>query len=144
MTSSTDVQASNVIPLRTAARVVWETSRELRGSFSGWHIWYSTWSAKWNAHRKGQEPYFGPVPDEAPVFMVSASSAPQLENLLEWQTLGDLRREFPGWRIGRTHSGCWYAMTRSQHSVRLVQRPALVLLIEMLRALTRYERLSAR
>jgi hypothetical protein len=89
MSDSTDVQATNVIPLRTAARVVWETSRKLRGSFPGWHIWYSTWSASWNAHRKGHEPYFGPVPEGVPVFMVSASSAPQLIALLEWQTLVD-------------------------------------------------------
>ena len=140
MTGSTDIQAINVIPLQTAARAVWETSSELRSSYPGWHIWYSTWSASWNAYRKGQEPYFGPVPDGAPVFMVSASSVPQLVALLEWQTLGDLRREFPGWQIGRTDSGCWYAMTRGQRSVRLIQGLAAAPFGETMRALTRRQR----
>ena len=136
MTGSIDARAVDVIPLRTGTRVVWETLRELRGTFSGWHIWYSTWSASWNAHRKGQEPYFGPVPDGAPVFMVSAPTAPQLVALLEWQTLGDMTREFPDWQIGRTDAGWWYGTARAQHGVRLIQSVAAAPLGETIRALT--------
>ena len=72
MTGSPQDQAVDVIPLRTPARVVWETLSGIRASFPGWHVWHSIDSATWNAHRKGQEPYFGPVPDGEPVFMVSS------------------------------------------------------------------------
>ncbi len=139
MTDNPDTEAVNVVvPLRTPARAAWEASRELCRSFSGWHIWYSVWSASWNAHRKEQEPYFGHVSDGAPLFMVSASSATQLAASLEWQTLGDMAREFPAWRFGRTDSGGWYALNRGQCSVRVVQASVPASLVETVRALARY------
>jgi hypothetical protein len=138
MTGSPQDQAVDVIPLRTAARMVWETLREIRASFPGWHVWHSIDSATWNAHRKGQEPYFGPVPDGEPVFMVSSSSAAYLVALLEAQTLSDMAREFPGWRIRRTGSGGWCASVRGQCGFRLIQGPTARPLKETLRALAQH------
>jgi hypothetical protein len=138
MTEGADVPAVNVVPLRTPARIVWEALGEIRASFPGWHVWHTADSATWNAHRKGQEPYFGPLPEGAPVFMVSASRASQLVALLECQTLGDMTREFSGWRIGRTATGSWYALTRGRYGVRLVQGQDAAPLEETVRALTRH------
>jgi hypothetical protein len=137
MTTGTDVQAVNVVPLRTLARIVWETLPEIRASFPGGHVWYSDYSATWNAHRKGGEPYFGPVPAGMPTFMVSSSSAAHLIALLEGQALIDMSREFAAWRIGRTDTGGWYALTRGRYGVRLIQSRVLTTLTETVRALTR-------
>jgi hypothetical protein len=137
MTDDADVQVLNVIPLRTSARVMWETLRDIRASFPGWYVWHSAGSSTWNAHREGREPYFGPVPEGAPVFMVSASNAAQLMVMLEWQTLGDMAREFPAWRVGRTDSGGWYALARGHYGVRLIHGPAAAPLRETVRALIR-------
>jgi hypothetical protein len=143
MTVGTDVQAVNVVPLRTLARIVWETLPEIRASFPGWHVWYSDYSASWNAHRKGWEPYFGPVPDGAPIFMVSGSSAAYLITLLEDQTLIDITSGFPAWRIRRTGSGGWCASARGECGVRLVQGPAVAPLKETVCALTRHRQTSS-
>jgi hypothetical protein len=142
MTESSDVRAVNVVPLRTPARIAWETLRQIRASFPGWHVWYTTGSATWNAHREGREPYFGPVPDGAPVFMVSGSSAAYLIALLEGQTLIDMASEFPAWRIRRTSSGGWCAFTRGERGVRLVQSSAVAPLKETVHALAQHRRLS--
>jgi hypothetical protein len=143
MTGSPQDHAVDVIPLRTPARVVWETLSAIRASFPDWHVWHSINSATWNAHRKGQDPYFGPVPDGEPVFMVSSSSAAYLVALLEAQTLSDMAREFPGWRIRRTGSGGWCASVRGQCGFRLIQGSAERPLRETLRALAQH-RQSAR
>lgn len=142
MTDLADSQAINVIPLRTPARIVWETLSEIRASFPGWHVWLSTDSATWNAHREGREPYFGPVPDGAPVFMVSSSSAAYLVALLEAQTLADMTREFPAWQIRRTGSGGWCAVARGEHGVRLVQSSTVAPLMATVRALTHHRQKS--
>jgi hypothetical protein len=138
MTEIADAQAVNVVSLPTPARIVWESLRGIRASFPGWHVWCTADSATWNAHREGREPFFGPLPDGAPVFMVSASTAAQLVALLERQTLGDMTREFPTWRIGRTDSGNWYALSHGRCGVRLVQGRDAALLRETVRALIRY------
>jgi hypothetical protein len=138
MTRSPQGQVVDVIPLQTPARIVWETLRGIRASFPGWHVWYSIDSATWNAHRKGQEPYFGSVPDGEPVFMVSSSSAAHLRSLLEAQTLSDMAREFPAWRIRRTGSGGWCASARGRCGVWLVQSPTESPLRETLRAMTQH------
>ena len=138
MTGSPQDQAVDVIPLRTPARVVWETLSGIRASFPDWHVWHSIGSATWNAHRKGQEPYFGPVPDGEPVFMVSSSSAAYLVALLEAQTLSDMVREFPAWRIRRTGSGGWCASVRGQCGFRLIQGSTERPLRETLRALAQH------
>jgi hypothetical protein len=135
-------QNAEVILLRTPGRIIWETLREIRTSFPGWHVWHSAGSATWNAHRKECEPYFGPVPDGAPVFMVSSSSAAYLVTLLEGQTLSDIAREFPVWRIRRTGSGGWCAFARGAHGVRLVQSSAVAPLRETMRALTQHRQKS--
>ena len=138
MTERSDVQAVNVVSLRTPARIAWEALHEIRASFPSWHVWYSVHSATWNAHRKGQEPYFGFVPDGVPMFMVSASTAAELVALLEWQVLGDMAREFPTWQVGRTDSGTWYALTHTQYDIRLVQGTPLIPLMETVRAIAQH------
>jgi hypothetical protein len=133
---------AEVILLRTPARIIGETLREIRAAFPGWHVWYSAGSATWNAHREGREPYFGPVPEGAPLFMVSGSSAAYLVTLLEGQTLSDIAREFPVWRIRRTGSGGWCAFARGEYGVRLVQSSAVAPLRETIRALTQHRQKS--
>src|ERR1700761_2226937 len=135
---SPDNHGAEVIPLRTLARVVWEALEDVRASFPAWHIWYSDFSETWNAHRKGLEPWFGPVPDGAPVFMISGSTAADLVAELEDQTLADMAREFPSWRVSRTHSGGWGARTRTASCTRLVQSSAASPLAETIRAISRH------
>ena len=133
-----DGRAASVITLRTPAVIIQETLSEIRASFPGWHVWHDTWwSGTWNAHREDRKPYFGPVPDGAPVFMVCAHSAPALVALLERQTLIDMGTEFPGWRIRRTGSGGWYAFACGPYGVRVIQDLAITPLRDTLRALTR-------
>jgi hypothetical protein len=79
------------------------------------------------------------VPDGEPVFMVSSSSASNLVALLEAQTLSDMAREFPGWRIRRTGSGGWCASVRGQCGFRLVQSPTESPLRETLRAMAQHK-----
>ena len=136
-----DGPAASLITLRTPAMIIQERLSEIRVSFPGWHVWHDTWwSDTWNAHREDRKPYFGPVPDGTPVFMVCAPSAPALVALLERQTLIDMGTEFPDWRIRRTGSGGWYAFAHGPHGVRAVQDLAITPLRETLRTLTRQRR----
>jgi hypothetical protein len=134
---------AEIIPLRTPALVAWEVVQGVRASFPAWHIWYSDFSETWNAHRKGLEPWFGPVPDGAPIFMVSGSTAAALVVELEGQTLADLVREFPSWQIRRTKSGGWGAFSRTASGVQLVHGTTAAPLAETLRAIHQYQRRCA-
>jgi len=106
-----DGRAASVITLRTPAVIIQERLSEIRASFPGWHVWHDTWwSGTWNAHREDWKPYFGPVPDGAPVFMVCAHRAAALVALLERQTLIDME---PSSRAGGSGERDRAAGTRS-------------------------------
>jgi hypothetical protein len=122
------------------AQVTRDKAREIRALFPGWHVWHSSWSDTWNAHREGEEPDFR-RPAGGRRFMVSAYDATDLVALLERQVEVDIKIEFPGWRVRRVVSGGWYAFppdwagNRDCAVVRLVHDPFIAGLRSTLRAL---------
>jgi hypothetical protein len=135
-------------PGADTAQVIREREREVRALFPGWHVWHSSWSDTWNAHREGEEPDFR-RPAGGRRFMVSAYDSADLVALLERQVVVDIRTEFPGWRVRRVASGGWYAIPHERAGsgdcavVRLVHDPFIVGLRSTLRALAHQETQSS-
>jgi hypothetical protein len=135
-------------PGADAVQVIQERAREIKTLFPGWHVWHSSWSDTWNAHREGEEPDFR-RPAGGRRFMVSTYDATDLVALLERQVGVDLKMEFPGWRVRREASGGWYAFpcerpgSRDCVVVRLVQDRFIVGVRSTLRALAHQETQSS-
>ncbi len=105
--------ARTVVPLRVRENIAREAFRDIGAAFPGWHVWYSPWSGAWNAHREGEEPFFG-RPAGGRRFMVAAYDQVSLVVLLEAQARLDIEAGFPGWRVGQAVTGRWYAINLEQ------------------------------
>ena len=86
-------------------RTAEDEAREIAGQFPGWHVWYTPDSDTWNAHREGEEPFFGRRPGGSHSFMVSAYDAPGLITLLELQDRAVTGTKRPGCWIGQAGPG---------------------------------------
>jgi hypothetical protein len=109
-------EGGDVIPPCKPARAVDETLREIGAMFPGWHVWYSSGSDTWNAHREDEKPYFGRPPVGSRKFMVSAYDAPGLVALLKHQDPAVTGPERPGCWIGRAAPGQTRPRSRNAES----------------------------
>lgn len=101
------------VPLRTREQIARQAFRDIGTAFPGWHVWHSSWSGAWNACRKGEEPFFG-RPASGRRFMVAAYDQVSMVVLLEAQVWLDIEAEFPGWQVGQTATGRWYAISHGR------------------------------
>jgi hypothetical protein len=137
-------QNRTVLRLPTRDEIVRQTAREIGVQFPGWHVWHSSRSGTWNAHREGEEPFFG-RPASGRRFMVAAYDKVSLVVLLEAQVRLDIEVEFPGWQVGQTATGRWYAINRdrigcgSEALTRVIRCPAVSDLHTALRDLSHGE-----